>query len=170
MENFFPGLSTHSRVWVYQSSRAFNAQEVKEITALIEQFVSQWNSHKIEVVGGGALLHNLFVVLAADEEQVGVSGCSIDSTVRFVREIGAKYGVDFFDRWNIAYEQNDEVKGCTFAEFESLLSAGVVTQRTTVFNPLVKTIYELQNRFRVPFEQSPFKNLATFSKIDGLIL
>ncbi|MBL7776727.1 MAG: hypothetical protein JNK66_00375 [Chitinophagales bacterium] len=170
MENLFSNLSSQSRVWVYQSSRAFNAQEATEIAAMLQQFVAQWNSHKIDVVGGGELLHNLFVVLAADESQVGVSGCSIDSTVRFVRELGAKFGVDFFNRWNMAYEQNNEVKCCSYTEFDALLNAGVVSPSTTVFNPLVKTIEELQTQFRISFAQSPYKNLAAVSKVEGLTL
>jgi hypothetical protein len=38
-----------------------------------------------------------------DERKAGVSGCSTDSSVRFIKSLGEKYKVDFFNRTNLAF-------------------------------------------------------------------
>ena len=41
----FDTLNDNSRVWVYQSSREFNAEEVKTIAAKLKDFVNEWTRH-----------------------------------------------------------------------------------------------------------------------------
>ena len=91
MMETFSHLPASSGVWIYQSDRAFSAEEVAAINTATSEFVSQWLAHKAKVIGDGRLLYDRFVVLVADEEKLQVSGCSIDSTVRFIKDLGAKY-------------------------------------------------------------------------------
>ncbi|MDB5281320.1 MAG: hypothetical protein JWO06_395, partial [Bacteroidota bacterium] len=81
-------LPPSSKVWIYQSSRPFSQGETETIRERIKQFVAEWNSHKVGVIGDGELLYDRFIVLMADEQQVGVSGCSIDSSVHFIKTLG----------------------------------------------------------------------------------
>jgi hypothetical protein len=89
-------LPLHSTTWVYQSSRLFTETEAVEIAQRAKQFAAQWTAHKVGVAGDGDLLYNLFVVLMADEDVTGVSGCSIDSSVHFIKSLEKDYGVSFF--------------------------------------------------------------------------
>ena len=41
----FDTLNDNSRVWVYQSSREFNAEEVKTIEAKLKDCVNDWTRH-----------------------------------------------------------------------------------------------------------------------------
>ena len=95
-------LASQSRVWVYQSTRQFTDTEAIVIAEKIQLFVNQWTAHKQGVMGDGALLYNRFVVLMADETHVGVSGCSVDSSVHFVRHLGQEFKTEFVDRWHVA--------------------------------------------------------------------
>ncbi len=112
-------LPANARVWVYQSNRAFTAQEMAEIELRLKDFVNQWTSHKVGVEGDGAIIYNRFIVLMADEEKVKLGGCSIDSSVHFIKALERDYGLNFFDRWNIAYLQGDKVLSCNRADFEN---------------------------------------------------
>jgi signal transduction histidine kinase len=38
-------------------------------------------------------------VLIADENEVSVSGCSIDSSVKFIQHLQSEYQLNFFDRF-----------------------------------------------------------------------
>src|SRR5687768_12164030 len=114
-------LPSGSRVWVYQSVRKLSQEEAKQIGEKIKQFVSTWTSHKEGVAGFGALLYDRFVVLMADEQVTGVSGCSLDSSVHFIKEIEKEAGTNFFDRWNIAYKKDGEVLSCSLTEFGELV-------------------------------------------------
>jgi len=153
-------LSPQSRAWIYQSSRRFTDAEAIIITDKIKGFVNQWTAHKEEVTGEGLLFYNRFIVLLADESQVGVSGCSVDSSVHFIRNIGQDFRTNFFDRWLIAYKLNDEVHTTPRAEFEKLVTSGKVTDETIVFNNLVQTKAELEAKWQVPFKDSWLKNLS----------
>lgn len=153
-------LPANSKVWVYQSTRAFSPAEATAVTERIYQFVKNWTAHKLQVAGDGALLYNRFVVLMADTTEVEVSGCSIDSSVHFIRSLAEEFKADFFDRWNMAYELNAEVLSCKREEFEKLVAEGIVTDDTPVFNNLIQTKAEFVSKWRVPFKNSWHKNLS----------
>ena len=153
-------LSPESKAWVYQSSRLFTDAEAIVITDKIKGFVNQWTAHKMEVTGEGILLYNRFIILLADETHVGVSGCSVDASVHFIRNIGQDFKTNFFDRWLIAYKQHDEVHTAPRAEFEKLVESGEVNDETIVFNNLVQTKAELESTWQVPFKDSWLKNLS----------
>lgn len=151
---FFADLPATSRVWVYQSNRAFTNEEAAAIETAIKTFVSGWTAHKLKVAAGALLLYNRFVVLAADEREVGVSGCSIDSSVRFIKELGAQYQVDFFDRFNVAYKVGTEVRSASRTAFEGLVAQGAILPETIVYNNLVEHLTDFRNSWEVPFAQS----------------
>jgi len=152
-------LPDSSKVWIYQSSRKFSANEAVVINQKIKQFLQGWNAHKVEVVGDGKLLYNYFIVLMADESRVGVSGCSIDSSVHFIKSLGNEYKTNFFDRWNLAYIRNGEVTNCHREEFEKLLDLGEINDDTIVFNNLLHTKGDFNTKWQVPYRESWLKNL-----------
>ncbi len=154
LNNLFTELPTASRVWIYQSNRPFTADEAAQVEQEINAFVAEWTAHKLKVTAGGALLYKRFVVLAADEREVGVSGCSIDSSVHFVKQLAAKYGVDFFDRFNVAYKVGEEVRSAGRADFEELVSTGQITADTIVYNNLIEALSDLHTKWEVPFKDS----------------
>jgi hypothetical protein len=152
-------LPSNSRVWVYQSVRQLSSDEVNQIEAKIRRFVANWSSHKEGVVGYGALLYDRFVVLMADEEHTGVSGCSLDSSIHFIKEIEKDSGTNFFDRWNIAYKKDREVLSCSLTEFGKLVETGEVDDDTVVFNNLVQSKAEFESKWQIPYKDSWLKNI-----------
>ena len=95
--------SPQSRVWIYQSSRMFLLSEALEIEELLNKFSSEWRSHGAEVDAYANLFFGQFIILMADERRAGVSGCSTDASVRFIKDLGEKFQVDFFNRTNLAF-------------------------------------------------------------------
>ncbi len=154
-------LAPGSKVWVYQSARQFTPGEAQTLRNKIKGFVTEWTSHKLGVIGDGDVLYDRFVVLMADEEKVGVSGCSIDSSVHFVKALEHEYRTNFFDRWNIAYISNNQLLACNKNEFEKLVDDGVIADETIVFNNLVQTKGDFENKWQIPYSQSWLKNLRT---------
>src|SRR5689334_21547384 len=103
-QNFDPA----SKVWVYQSSRFFTLSQALKIEDMLDQFVRDWVSHGIPVKGNAHLFFVQFVVLMADENASGVSGCSIDSSMRLIKEIEQTSGVTMFERTNLAFFLKDK--------------------------------------------------------------
>ena len=103
-ENF----SADSRVWVYQSSRLFTLAEALTIEELVNDFTAKWVSHGVPVKGGGYLFFGQFIIIMADERATGVSGCSTDSSVRLIKDIEQRFGVNMFDRTTLAFIIKDK--------------------------------------------------------------
>lgn len=146
--------SDQSRVWIYQSNRPFKAEEQHKIEKDLKAFTAGWDAHGAPLKAKGELRYGRFLILLVDEVQATASGCSIDRSVGFIRDIEKDYGVNMFDRFNMAYKKDNEVYSCTREEFEALLQAGEINEDTIVFNNMVQTKAELDAKWEVPFRDS----------------
>ncbi|MBC8985885.1 ABC transporter ATPase [Pedobacter sp. N36a] len=146
--------SPQSKVWVYQSNRAFTETEANAIQQKLNDFTANWKAHGHQLAAKALVLYNFFIVLTVDEASAGVTGCSIDASVRVLKEIEQEYGIDLFNRFNMAYKIDEQVIVTNKEDFETLVSIKKVTPETTVFNNMVQTLEEFQTKWEVPFEQS----------------
>ena len=149
-ENF----SDESRVWIYQSSRLFSLSEALEVEELINKFTAEWRSHGAEVDAYGNLFFGQFVVLMADERKAGVSGCSTDSSVRFIKQLGEKFGVDFFNRTNLAFVVKDKIQLLPMTQLSYAAQNFFIDSHTVYFNNLVQTKKELEEKWILPIKDS----------------
>jgi len=146
--------SPQSRVWIYQSDRKFSSAEENQILNKLAAFTNQWKAHGNELLAKAEIRYGFFIILTVDESQAGVTGCSIDSSVRLIKEIESEYHIDLFNRFNIAYKVNDEVKVQAKEDFETLVNIKQVTPETIVFNNMVQTLADLESKWEVPFKNS----------------
>ncbi|MCX2492450.1 ABC transporter ATPase [Pedobacter sp. PF22-3] len=146
--------SPQSRVWIYQSDRKFTSTEETEILNKLAAFTNQWKAHGNELLAKAEIRYGFFIILTVDESQAGVTGCSIDSSVRLIKEIEQEYHVDLFNRFNIAYKVNEEVVVNSKEDFETLVNIKQVTPETIVFNNMVQNLAELETKWEVPFKNS----------------
>jgi len=142
-------LPDQSKVWIYQANRFTKPGETEEIQDKIINFTHHWLSHGEPVYSYGHLFHNRFLVLVADESN-HVSGCSIDSSVHFIQNLGAQHGIDFFDRLNLLYFKNEDIESIPFASVKNAIHDGLITDETLVFNNLVKTKEEFLKSWVTP--------------------
>lgn len=147
-------ISENSRVWIYQSDRAFNPAEEASIKKELDAFTGQWHAHEHALAAKAEIKYHRFIILMVDESQVGASGCSIDKSVHFMKELEQKFNLNLFDRFNIAFRKGDEVTSCSRTEFEKLLEEGKIDENTLVFNNLVPTLADLRTSWEIPFKES----------------
>ncbi len=150
----FEALPAHSRVWIYQSDRAFTADEINEINANVENFVDQWVSHNNKLAAFGKVFYDRFIVLMVDESKAGASGCSIDSSVRFIQSIESRYGVNLFDRLIFSFKQDDKVVSVPHNSFSQLFEEGKINENTLVFDNLVNIKDDFENLWLKPLKES----------------
>ena len=153
-------LAVHSRVWIYQTDRRLSDAEVNEIQAHGAKFIDQWAAHGSELQAAFEVFYNQFIVLFADETQVKASGCSIDSSVRFIKELEKHYQLDLFNRLNLKYKEGSEIKMMPMADFQKQLEEGVLNEETTVFNNLIETKGDFETKWEVPVKESWHKQLV----------
>lgn len=152
-------LADHSRVWIYQSNRKLSEQDVEEIRVLGNQFIQSWATHGKDLEAAFEVFYDQFLVLFVDESKVAASGCSIDSSVHFIKQIEEKYNIDCFDRMNIAYEKEGGISMMRMPDFQSALSSGDIDSGTIVFNNLVDSKKAFIENWRVPLNKSWHKQL-----------
>ena len=158
--DFLTDYNNDSRVWIYQANRDLTDDEVAAIRQHIDRFTRQWVSHNQDLKATGALLQNRFLVLVVDDTLVGPSGCSIDASVHFIRQLGEAFQVDFFGRRDVAISSDDGVQVVSLDELGELYRTGQVTDRTLVYDNLVKTAGLLRKNWVAPLGETWMKRFV----------
>jgi hypothetical protein len=152
--NTIKNMPTDARVWVFQSNRSLSDAEVKHIENSGLSFITNWSAHGASLKASFDVLYNRFVVIAVDEKQAMASGCSIDKSVHFVKDLETQLNLNFFDRMQVAYRTTNEIVACSLSEFEKLASQNSVNATTIVFNNMVNTKASFDTEWEVPLKQS----------------
>jgi hypothetical protein len=147
-------MPSDARVWVYQSNRNLSDADVNAIKNSGNLFIADWAAHGASLKASFDVLYNRFIVIAVDEKQAMASGCSIDKSVHFVKELETKFNLNLFDRLQVAYRKGNEIQTCSLSEFEKLASQNVVNKSTIVFNNMVNTKSSFDTEWEVPLKQS----------------
>ena len=95
--NTIKNIPPDSKVWVYQSNRKLTDSEVETISNSGLAFIEQWAAHGASLKASFDVLYNRFIILSVDEKQAMASGCSIDSSIRFIKEIEKLLNINFND-------------------------------------------------------------------------
>ncbi|HLL96390.1 MAG TPA: hypothetical protein VK404_15520 [Spirosoma sp.] len=135
----FDKLPDDARVWVYQANRPLSDGDVTAIYQALQLALSQWAAHGQSLLASAQVVENRFVVVGVDEGYNLPSGCSIDSSVRTLRQIGESLSIDFFDRSAAIKDTDGSVHTIELPGIKAAVLGGNVTPDTTVFNTLVKT-------------------------------
>ncbi len=146
--------SEHSRVWIYQSDKQLSDVQTAQILDQLNNFAAEWTAHNHQLKAKAEIRYNRFLILIVDENQAGASGCSIDKSVNFMKKLEQQFGINLFDRFNLAYRDGEQVLSLPRHDFEELLKSGKITQDTIVFNNLVLSLQQLETKWEVPFKNS----------------
>lgn len=150
----YKNLPDNSRVWIYQSDREFTAQEVEFISEKAIDFINSWTRHGDDLKGSFTIKYNQFLVLAVDESFNNVSGCSIDSSVRFVQELEQELQIDLMNKMNITFKDDAHINLVKLSDFQRFAAVQRITSETIVFNNMVNTKQEFENNWEVPAKES----------------
>ncbi|WP_439131889.1 ABC transporter ATPase [Polaribacter sp.] len=150
----YNNLPDNSRVWIYQADREFTEKEVQFISEKAIEFINSWTRHGDNLKGSFTIKYNQFLVLAVDESFNNVSGCSIDSSVRFVQELEKELNIDLMNKMNVTFKDENHINLVKFADFQRFAKEQKITAETIVFNNMVNTKEEFENNWEVPAKQS----------------
>ena len=148
------GMSDSGRIWIYQSTRPFTDTETVVLTSQINGFVGEWTAHRKTLLAAGAVFHNQFIVLSVDESLNDASGCSIDASVYFIKDIENQYNVQLFERMNFAYLDGETVRTAPSTVFSQLYTEGAISDETLVFDNLVNTVGAFKETWLKPLKTS----------------
>lgn len=148
-------MADDSKVWMYQSSTPIDKNIQIQLEADLASFSSQWIAHGQKLQAFTAVYHHQFVCFIVDQSAQGATGCSIDTSVRFMQQMEQKYDLQFFDRMATAYvDRQGEIQTTLLSKLSALKSAGIIDEETLVFNNTIQTLSELRTKWLIPASQS----------------
>ena len=150
----YNSLPDTARVWVYQSDRKFNEEELTVIRKNASEFIETWTRHGDQLKGGFSLKYDQFLVLAIDESFANASGCSIDASVRFVKQIEEQLSVDMMNKLNVSFKDGGNINIVSLADFQKYAKENKITNDTIVFNNMVQTKGEVEQNWEVAAKDS----------------
>lgn len=150
----FDKMARDSRVWLYQSDRDLTAEEQNYILEQTEKFLNTWVAHGTNLNSSVKIFYKRFLVILVDEKFASVSGCSIDSSVRFVKALETELNVNFFDRTKVAFLDDGNVFLESLNKIKNRISEGIISGDTLTFNNLIKNKAELEESWMVPASET----------------
>ncbi|UUC44993.1 ABC transporter ATPase [Flavobacterium cerinum] len=150
----FDTMPEESRIWIYQANRKLTDEELQEIEAALENFVSNWAAHGTGLEASFITRYNRFIILAVNQEIHAASGCSIDASVQFIQDLEKKYEIDLLDKMNVTFRLGEFIAHKPLIEFKKMAKEKAVSGNTVVFNNLVNTIGEWKEFWEVPANES----------------
>ena len=153
----FDEMPKDARIWVYQADRPFDEQEKTWIISKLVAFCNQWNTHGAEMPSSFDLKFDQFIILSVDESQLGASGCSIDSSVRIMREIEVKLNINLLDSGKVAYLEGENVRVAFLPDIKKHVVEGSLQSNSKMFNPSVSKIADLNDQWLIEANKSWLK-------------
>jgi hypothetical protein len=150
----FDQLPDHSRIWIYQSNRTLTPQEKQQASTALRSFCENWTAHQQMLKTSFSIEHDQFIILATDEDYHQPSGCSIDSSVRALKELQASLGLDLFDRTKVAFLVDGRVVTHPLPRLKAIFEAGELGSDTLTFDNLVPSRGDLARRWKVAVEKT----------------
>lgn len=150
----FQELPDTSRIWVYQSDKELQTQQIEKIRVVLKEFIEEWTRHGQGLKGSFAILHNHFIVIGVDESFNEVSGCSIDASTHVFKGFEQQFDIDLFNKLNTAFRSGDHINVVSLPDFQKFIKEERITESTTVFNNMVQTKGELAEAWEVPASRS----------------
>jgi hypothetical protein len=145
----FDSLPSSSRIWVYQADRLFSENDELVMEDILKKYCEQWVAHGEPLRSSFKIAHRHFIILSIDETHYGASGCSIDTSVNIIKQIGSRTGIDFFDRRQIAFS-TDRIFLIPVAQLKKTFSDGIWDEQTLTFDNLVETKGQLDTVWLKP--------------------
>ncbi len=143
-------LNPDSKLWIYQSSRELTHDEVAELSNGLQQFCIQWTAHNNQLKADFDIRYNRFIILAVDESHNTASGCSIDKSVHFLANAGKKYDVNFFNKLQMHYWQNETMQTIPMAGIKEAFVNGTINEQTVFINTHLTTLADYATAFELP--------------------
>lgn len=150
----FSSLPEDAKVWIYPSSKKFYPTEIDALEQKISSFITSWKSDDIDFKASYLLLHNRFIILAADDTSTTITNKDINVLISFILELQNTYNTELLDRMNVCFKQGDFTQYKDLKSFKKLLKDKAITAKTIVFDNLVATKHDFDSFWEVPIEDS----------------
>ncbi len=154
----FPELHTISdtdTVWIYQASRRLNDAEQSELLASGREFCAGWATHGKPLDAAVFLMDGLFVIVKVNSALMAASGCSIDKSLQWIRNMEKQFGITLLDRMQIAWvDEAGNIERASLNDAKAAFAGGALTNGCKVFNHTISNGADLKTKWLDPLPES----------------
>jgi len=130
-------------------------RELEIIISKLSAFCGQWNTHGALMPTSFEIKFEQVILLAVDESQLGASGCSIDSSVKLLREIENEFEIDLLNQGKVSFFKNEnDLQVNPILGIKSKVHEGILRAETLVLNPTVNTKHDLEKNWKIQAKES----------------
>tara|TARA_B110000444_G_C18687174_1_gene522535 strand:- start:430 stop:894 length:465 start_codon:yes stop_codon:yes gene_type:complete len=105
----FDTTDDNSRIWIYAAEQKLTNEQKANIIKSISDHLKGWNAHKLPLTAGVTILENHFIVIALNESDNVVSGCSIDTLQNKILELEKELSISLLNRLNVFCKIEDKI-------------------------------------------------------------
>jgi hypothetical protein len=147
-------LPATARIWIYTAIEPLTSAQQTEIQSKTLDFLNVWTSHDQKMHAAFEIREDHFLILAVDEQMAQASGCGIDKSVHHFQALGTDMNIQLFNRTEVFYITDNQVKSAPVHQFWAMRKAGIITEKTMVFDTTVRFLEELNSKWLIPFAES----------------
>jgi hypothetical protein len=117
-------------------------------------FTDEWTVHGAPMEASFDIRFDHIIIIAANDQ---ASGCSIDASVRAIKNLGVELHIDFFNRTMVAFLEDDNIKLYPMSELKDAFAEGLLSNNSITLNNLVNTKADLDSQWILPASQTWLK-------------
>ncbi|HJM16838.1 MAG TPA: hypothetical protein QF851_05230, partial [Flavobacteriales bacterium] len=95
--------------WIYVSESKLTDYQQDIILNKISEYLKTWDYHNNPLTSSVIIKENHFIIIALDDSEFGVGGCSIDSLQRIIQELEKNLNISLLNRLNVFCNINQKV-------------------------------------------------------------
>lgn len=141
----FDQMPSNARTWVYTANRLLSSSEENLLMERLTPFLAEWSSHGTPLKAAAKIVDQSVLIIAVENGFDAASGCSIDKSVRILKELEQNLGLSLFDRLQILYKENQQapVEVFPLADFKQKLLVEQSFVNGLVANTQVNTVGDI---------------------------
>ena len=147
-------LPPNAKVWIYQSDSNLSSTDVELIEKEVKFFLNNWSSHNKEIESSYEIRYNRFLIIGLNEDINSASGCSIDKSVNFIKNLQSILKVNFLNRLDVAYKIGNEINSISLLEFQNMIRENKLSKDSIVYNNMIDTKKLYLNNWETTIENS----------------
>ena len=132
-------LPPNAKVWIYQSDTNLSISNVELIDKEVKFFLNNWSSHNKEIESSYEIRYNRFLIIGLNENVNLASGCSIDKSVNFIKNLQSILKVNFLNRLDVAYKIGNKINSISLSEFQKMIRENKLSEDSIVYNNMIDT-------------------------------
>ncbi|MDB5272466.1 MAG: hypothetical protein JWO58_833 [Chitinophagaceae bacterium] len=142
----FDQMPSNARAWVYTANRILTAEESTLLLQRLDPFLTEWSSHGTSLKASCQIFDQSVVVVAVENGWEAASGCSIDKSVRVLKELEEELHLSLFDRMLILYKESDSasLQMLPLGQFKNKLASGEIEPTGLILNTQVTAVGDLK--------------------------